>query len=64
MGNSHNFSFDEEYDSTWDDETDDEETRESPMHWSLSPKRNTYAAKDMQTFRHKCQVSCNMHHIH
>ncbi|MCI4390048.1 hypothetical protein PGIGA_G00118080 [Pangasianodon gigas] len=61
MGNSHNFlqDSDEEYDSTWDDETDDEETRESPTHWPLSPKRNTYAAKDMQTFRHKCQKTQN-----
>ncbi|KAB5536889.1 hypothetical protein PHYPO_G00112520 [Pangasianodon hypophthalmus] len=61
MGNSHNFfqDSDEEYDSTWDDEPDHEETRESPVQWPLSPKRNTYAAKDMQTFRHKCQKTEN-----
>ncbi|KAF4093656.1 hypothetical protein AMELA_G00004260 [Ameiurus melas] len=54
MGNTPNFSkdCDEQYDSTWEDESDDEETRESYMQWS---HRNTHAAKDMQTFRHKFQ---------
>ncbi|XP_053509562.1 opioid growth factor receptor-like isoform X1 [Ictalurus furcatus] len=52
MGNTPNFSkdYDEQYDSTWEDESDGEESRESSMQWS---HRNTHAAKDMQTFRHK-----------
>ncbi|XP_027032176.2 opioid growth factor receptor-like protein 1 isoform X2 [Tachysurus fulvidraco] len=39
----------EEYDSTWEEDNGYEDTGE----WSIIAHRNTYAAKDMQIFRHK-----------
>ncbi|KAM9444525.1 uncharacterized protein Hap1MRO34_025527 [Clarias gariepinus] len=52
MGNTHNsnYYYNEEYDSTWEREegSDHEETTEV-----FRPFKATYAAKDMQTFRHK-----------
>ncbi|XP_066528864.1 opioid growth factor receptor-like isoform X2 [Hoplias malabaricus] len=46
--------FDTEYDSTWEDDEDDEETEDNNQRWSHYAHRNTYAAMDMQNFRHMC----------
>ncbi|XP_072522519.1 opioid growth factor receptor-like [Salminus brasiliensis] len=51
--------FDTEYDSTWEDEEDDDdddagtdETKGVSIKWRVGAHRNTYAAEDMQNFRH------------
>ncbi|XP_058228847.1 opioid growth factor receptor-like protein 1 isoform X1 [Hemibagrus wyckioides] len=47
--------YEEEYDSTWEDDKDHEENREVKhlLQRSYSAYRNTYAAKDMQSFRQR-----------
>ncbi|XP_060766027.1 opioid growth factor receptor-like protein 1 isoform X2 [Neoarius graeffei] len=52
MGNSENKDFD----STWEDEDDNEDTTESSPQWSWSAQRNMHAAEDMQKYRHKYRM--------
>ncbi|KAI4891330.1 hypothetical protein NFI96_031734 [Prochilodus magdalenae] len=68
MGNdrsklSYSEDFNTEYDSTWEDDNDDcEEVQSSKpeSRWSYRAYRNTYAARDMQNFRHMVpKVPCD-----
>ncbi|KAF5904607.1 opioid growth factor receptor-like protein 1, partial [Clarias magur] len=54
MGNSEDTAKD--YDSTWDDENDYEDTTEPFKLWSSSTQRNQHAAKDMQSYRRACRM--------
>ncbi|XP_060765839.1 opioid growth factor receptor-like protein 1 [Neoarius graeffei] len=60
MGNTHNPGMDrndpsERFDSTWETEDELDDTTESPAQTSWFSQRNTYAAKDMQIYRHYYQ---------
>ncbi|KAL7837222.1 hypothetical protein SRHO_G00269330 [Serrasalmus rhombeus] len=50
--------FENQYDSTWDDEDDEEQHDRTkvPKQQIHCTHRDLYAAKDMQNYRHMCQV--------
>ncbi|XP_026104598.1 opioid growth factor receptor-like [Carassius auratus] len=51
-----NMSGDEcEYDSTWEDEDEHKKHRKKKVHHYGESRRNMFAARDMQRFRHSCR---------
>ncbi|KAL6464449.1 hypothetical protein MHYP_G00267660 [Metynnis hypsauchen] len=59
--------FENQYDSTWDDEDDEEQRDRTKVSKQQThrTRRDLYAAKDMQNYRHMCRVSKQQtHHTH